>query len=160
LSTRVAGLLERYTVPSGRLCLEITESALMDDPALALEHLGQLSALGIKLSIDDYGVGQASLAYLKSLPVDELKLDRSFITSIDESPRNAAIVESTIMLSHALGLSVVAEGVETAAELHWLVEHGCDIAQGYYVSRPVPAHDLANWIRSFSQATPAVTLPG
>jgi diguanylate cyclase (GGDEF)-like protein len=155
LSTRVAALLERYGVPAGRLCLEITESALMDDPSLALEHLCQLAALGIKLSIDDYGVGQASLAYLKSLPVNELKLDRSFVTSIDESPRNAAIVESTIMLSHALGLSVVAEGVETPAELRWLAEHGCDVAQGYYISRPVPAQELATWIASYSPAAAA-----
>ncbi|HWJ94591.1 MAG TPA: EAL domain-containing protein, partial [Telluria sp.] len=113
LSECVRGLLERHGVAPNRLCLEITESALMDDPSLALEHLAQLAALGVKLSIDDYGVGQASLAYLKTLPVHELKLDRSFVTAIDQSPKNSAIVESTIMLSHALGLTVVAEGVET-----------------------------------------------
>jgi diguanylate cyclase (GGDEF)-like protein len=155
LGRRVRDLLERNKVPARRLCLEITESALMDDPALAHAHLDELAALGIKLSIDDYGVGQASLAYLKILPVDELKLDRSFITAITESPRNAAIVESTIMLSHALGLTVVAEGVETPAELHWLREHGCDVAQGYGIGRPMPAARLQAWLTEFAAGTTA-----
>jgi EAL domain-containing protein (putative c-di-GMP-specific phosphodiesterase class I) len=148
----VAALLRRHGVEASRLCLEITESALMDDPTLAMGHLGELAALGIKLSIDDYGVGQASLAYLKILPVDELKLDRSFITDIDREPRNAAIVQSTIMLSHALGLSVVAEGVETEAELAWLVAHGCDVAQGYFVSRPMGAEKVGDWIAGYAPA--------
>jgi len=155
LGRRVRDLLERYAVPARRLCLEITESALMDDPALAQAHLDELAGLGIKLSIDDYGVGQASLAYLKSLPVDELKLDRSFITAITESPRNAAIVESTIMLSHALGLTVVAEGVETPAELRWLREHGCDLAQGYVIGRPMTAAQLQDWLAAFALHTVA-----
>ena len=155
LGRRVRDLLEQYGVPARRLCLEITESALMDDPALAQAHLDELAGLGIKLSIDDYGVGQASLAYLKSLPVDELKLDRSFITAITESPRNAAIVESTIMLSHALGLTVVAEGVETPAELHWMREHGCDIAQGYGIARPMTAAQLQDWLADFALRTVA-----
>jgi diguanylate cyclase (GGDEF)-like protein len=155
LGRRVRDLLATYAVPARRLCLEITESALMDDPAQAQAHLDELAALGIKLSIDDYGVGQASLAYLKSLPVDELKLDRSFITAITESPRNAAIVESTIMLSHALGLTVVAEGVETPAELRWLREHGCDIAQGYGIARPMTAAQLQDWLAEFAARTTA-----
>jgi diguanylate cyclase (GGDEF)-like protein len=146
LPRRVKALLEFHRVPADRLCLEITESALMDDPALALAHLNALAALGVKLSIDDYGVGQASLAYLKSLPVNELKLDRSFVTAIADSPRNAAIVQSTIMLSHALGLSVVAEGVETQEELAWLRAHGCDVAQGYGIARPMMAADLPGWV--------------
>jgi diguanylate cyclase (GGDEF)-like protein len=146
LPGRVGALLTSHGVPAHRLCLEITESALMDEPALALAHLNQLAALGVKLSIDDYGVGQASLAYLKSLPVDELKLDRSFVTAIADSPRNAAIVQSTIMLSHALGLSVVAEGVETTEELDWLRAHGCDVAQGYRIAKPMAAEALAEWM--------------
>jgi diguanylate cyclase (GGDEF)-like protein len=160
LSVRIRDLLARYDVPTDRLCLEITESALMADPDLALAHLADLAALGIKLSIDDYGVGQASLAYLKSLPVNELKLDRSFITAITESPKNSAIVKSTIMLSHALGLTVVAEGVETPAELRWLIAHGCDVAQGYGISRPMPAQQLPQWIATFTPPAPALTLAG
>jgi diguanylate cyclase (GGDEF)-like protein len=158
LSVRVGELLARHGVPADRLCLEITESALMADPSLALAHLADLAALGIKLSIDDYGVGQASLAYLKILPVNELKLDRSFVTSIDTSPRNSAIVESTIMLSHALGLTVVAEGVETEAELRWLIAHGCDVVQGYGIARPMPAALLPAWIASFRMPEPALAL--
>jgi diguanylate cyclase (GGDEF)-like protein len=146
LPRRVKALLEFHGVPASNLCLEITESALMDEPALALAHLNALAALGVKLSIDDYGVGQASLAYLKSLPVNELKLDRSFVTAIADSPRNAAIVQSTIMLSHALGLSVVAEGVETPEELAWLRAHGCDVGQGYGIARPMMAADLPGWV--------------
>jgi diguanylate cyclase (GGDEF)-like protein len=158
LCARVRELLARHGVPAGRLCLEITESALMADPTMALAHLAELAALGVKLSIDDYGVGQASLAYLKLLPVNELKLDRSFITSIDTSPKNSAIVKSTIMLSHALGLTVVAEGVETPAELNWLAGNGCDIGQGYGISRPIPAHLLPGWIASYRM--PAAALAG
>jgi diguanylate cyclase (GGDEF)-like protein len=160
LGDRVRGLLERYGVPANRLCLEITESALMADPALALEHLAELAALGVKLSIDDYGVGQASLAYLKILPVNELKLDRSFITAIADSPKNSAIVKSTIMLSHALGLSVVAEGVETSSEMRWLLAHGCDVAQGYGIARPMPAEQVPGWIASFKPAAPPLSLAG
>jgi diguanylate cyclase (GGDEF)-like protein len=156
LSTRVRELLQRHGVPAARLCLEITESALMEDPSLALAHLAELAALGIKLSIDDYGVGQASLAYLKTLPVNELKLDRSFVTAIADSPKNSAIVESTIMLSHALGLSVVAEGVETEEELRWLIGHGCDVVQGYGIARPMPAHLLHEWVASFGAPVTAI----
>jgi diguanylate cyclase (GGDEF)-like protein len=148
LPRRVKALLEFHGVPAARLCLEITESALMDEPALALSHLNALAALGVKLSIDDYGVGQASLAYLKSLPVNELKLDRSFITAIADSPRNAAIVQSTIMLSHALGLSVVAEGVETEEELDWLRAHGCDVGQGYRIAKPLMAAELPAYAKN------------
>lgn len=146
----VERLLREHDVPSMRLCLEITESALMDDPASALARLAELADLGVKLSIDDYGVGQASLAYLKSLPVNELKLDRSFIDGIDASPRNAAIVRSTIMLSHALGLSVVAEGVETQAELDWLRANGCDVVQGYRIARPLDAALVHDWIAAWA----------
>jgi len=152
LPRRVKALLEFHGVPPARLCLEITESALMDEPALALSHLNSLASLGVKLSIDDYGVGQASLAYLKSLPVNELKLDRSFVTAITDSPRNAAIVQSTIMLSHALGLSVVAEGVETEEELAWLRANGCDVAQGYRIAKPIPAAELADWVAALGAA--------
>ncbi|MEN3293056.1 MAG: hypothetical protein V7642_2309 [Burkholderiales bacterium] len=155
LGAHIRTLLDRHNVSPGTLCLEITESALMDDPALALAHLTELAALGIKLSIDDYGVGQASLAYLKTLPVNELKIDRTFVTSIAGSPKNAAIVQSTIMLSHALGLTVVAEGAETPGDLSWLIENKCDAAQGYAIGHAIPAEDLPGWISGFGSRSAA-----
>jgi EAL domain-containing protein (putative c-di-GMP-specific phosphodiesterase class I) len=142
-------LLEQHQLPAGNLCLEITESALMHEPELTLTHLIELSSLGVNLSIDDYGAGQASLAYLKTLPVNELKIDRSFVTSVADSPKNAAIVRSTIVLSHALGLKVVAEGAETSGDLSWLESNGCDVAQGYGIARPMPADELPGWISAF-----------
>lgn len=148
-------LIELHGLPPDKLCLEITESALMEDPEQALENLSELAGLGLKLSIDDYGAGQASLAYLKTLPVHELKIDQMFIRHVTESSRDAAIVQSTILLSHALGLSVVAEGAETDGDLAWLRSNGCDIVQGYGIARPMPADRLPAWISGYKQPTPA-----
>ena len=145
----VRALLGLHRLAPERLCLEITESALMDEPELALAHLTELSRLGVKLSIDDYGSGQASLGYLKTLPVHELKIDQSFVTSVADSRKNAAIVHSTIVLSHELGLTVTAEGAETPDDLAWLARHGCDLAQGYGIARPMPSQDLPGWIAAF-----------
>jgi EAL domain-containing protein (putative c-di-GMP-specific phosphodiesterase class I) len=143
-------LIESHGLPAHALCLEITESALMEDPELALAHLGELAALGFKLSIDDYGVGQASLAYLKTLPVHELKIDQTFVRSVADSPRNAAIVRSTIVLCHALGLKVVAEGAESSNDLDWLVSNECDNAQGYAIARPMSADELPVWMANYN----------
>lgn len=154
LVTQIQGLLARFGLPPHQLCLEITESALMDEPELALKHLNELSAHGLKLSIDDYGSGQASLAYVKTLPVDELKIDRVFITDVDATPRNAAIVRSTILLCRELGLTVVAEGAQTAQELAWLTDNGCDVVQGYVVAKPMPLEALLPWVRDFQQTRP------
>ncbi|WP_051710350.1 putative bifunctional diguanylate cyclase/phosphodiesterase [Andreprevotia chitinilytica] len=143
---QVQHLVRAHRLPPESLCLEITESALMEDPALALAHLDDLADSGFKLSIDDYGAGQASLAYLKNLPVHELKIDQIFVTHLTTSPKDAAIVRSTIGLGHALGLKVVAEGAETNAELDWLRDAGCDIAQGYGIARPMPATQVAGWV--------------
>jgi EAL domain-containing protein (putative c-di-GMP-specific phosphodiesterase class I) len=118
----------------------------MEEPELALKHLNELSALNLKLSIDDYGTGQASLAYLKTLPVNELKIDRAFVTDIAQSRKNAAIVRSTILLCHELGLSVVAEGAETTTEVEWLHQNGCDMVQGYIVSKPMPRDRFVEWM--------------
>lgn len=142
----VRDLLTKYDLAPNHLCLEITESTLMEEPELALKHLNELSELGVKLSIDDYGSGQASLAYLKILPVNELKIDRAFITDIAETPKNAAIVRSTILLCHELGLSVVAEGAETAEEFTWLQENNSDMVQGYVVAKPMPLDIFLNWL--------------
>lgn len=149
LVDHVRELIDLHSLPADSLCLEITESALMGDPALALKHLNELAALGLKLSIDDYGTGQASLAYLKTLPVHELKIDQTFVRSVADSPKNAAIVRSTIMLCHALGLTVVAEGAETIDDLAWLTSNECDIAQGYGIARPMSADTLPNWIATY-----------
>ncbi|MDD4942046.1 MAG: EAL domain-containing protein [Rhodoferax sp.] len=146
----VAQMLAESGLPPAQLCLEITESALMDQPDLALQHLHELSKLGLKLSIDDYGTGQSSLAYVKTLPVNELKIDRAFVTAVDVTPKNAAIVRSTLLLCQELGLSVVAEGAETAEELAWLVNNHCDLVQGYVVARPMPLPEFLAWVEKFN----------
>lgn len=146
LVSEVGRLLAESRLQARRLCLEITESALMDDPELALRHLHELAALGLKLSIDDYGTGQASLAYVKTLPVHELKIDRAFVDGVDGNAKNAAIVRSTLLLCRELGLTVVAEGAETAAEIAWLRANACDLVQGYGVARPMPLADFVAWI--------------
>jgi diguanylate cyclase (GGDEF)-like protein len=152
LIDRVIFLLGREQLPPASLCLEITESALMEEPDRALRHLDRLAAHGIKLSIDDYGSGQASLAYLKDLPVHELKIDRVFVTNVDTTPKNAAIVRSTALLCRELDLSVVAEGAERAEEVEWLTNNGCDLVQGYVVAKPMPADEFANWVGRFNSA--------
>ncbi|CAJ1864154.1 hypothetical protein OPFLODJI_03043 [Aeromonas hydrophila] len=146
LVPKVIKSLQENTLPAQLLCLEVTESALMDDPDIALQHLKELASLGVKLSIDDYGSGQASLAYVKNLPVHELKIDRIFVSGVDQHFRNAAIVRSTILLCQELGLSVVAEGAETQEELAWLRANHCDTVQGYVVAKPMPAEEFAGWV--------------
>ncbi len=136
-------------VPPPALCLEITESAIMDDPQRALQTLEQLHALGFKLSIDDFGTGYSSLAYLKQLSVDELKIDRSFVMNMERDIDDAKIVRSTVELAHNLGLSVVAEGLETAKQWTLLQTLGCDQGQGYFLSRPMPAEKFADWLRDW-----------
>jgi len=154
LPTRLEAILQRHAVEAEVFCLEITESAIMDDPQRALATLEKLSARGFKLSIDDFGTGYSSLAYLKRLPVDELKIDKSFVMNMQEDDDDAKIVRSTIDLAHNLGLSVVAEGVENGAILERLRSLQCDEAQGYYLSKPMPAELLADWCRR-RQATTA-----
>ncbi|MCU1599452.1 MAG: putative Diguanylate cyclase/phosphodiesterase [Frankiales bacterium] len=145
----VSDALTRHAVPAGLLTLEITEGTVMSDPAVGLELLQQLSALGVRLSVDDFGTGYSSLSYLKRLPVDEVKIDRSFVMSMTSDHDDAAIVGSIVRLAHDLGLSVVAEGVETADAWLALRELGCDVAQGYFQSRPVPAEALAVFERAW-----------
>jgi diguanylate cyclase (GGDEF)-like protein len=143
LAPEVARLLKMHDVPADALELEITESVLMSDPECARTVLESLQRLGLRIAIDDYGTGYSSLAYLRDLPVDELKIDRTFVARVTSDPRSAAIVRSTVELGHALGFEVVAEGVEDAATLDVLLESGCDLAQGYLFSRPVPADVFA-----------------
>jgi diguanylate cyclase (GGDEF)-like protein len=145
---RIRDMLVRHRVPARLLRLEVTETAVMANPALALETLTGLHDLGIRLSIDDYGTGYSSMAYLRRLPVDELKVDRSFVLNMTSSDNDAILVRSAIDLGHNLGLSVVAEGVEGADHVTALRELGCDIAQGYHFARPMPPADLAEWLNS------------
>jgi diguanylate cyclase (GGDEF)-like protein len=146
LPKAVGELLARWEVPAGLLELEITESTILADPVRAMQILSRLDEMGVRLSIDDFGTGYSSLAYLNRLPVDELKIDKSFILGMDESENDEVIVRSTIDLGRNLGLRVVAEGVESRQAWSRLAQLGCNVAQGYYLSRPVPAEQLTQWL--------------
>ena len=150
--TQVAELLERCSVEPGLLEFEITESAMLLDPRRTKLILERLSGMGIRLSIDDFGTGYSSLAYLKRLPVSEIKVDRSFVMNMDDDEDDATIVRSTIDLGRNLGLDVVAEGVESQEVWDRLKTLGCTAAQGYYLSRPVPPSALRDWLLKYSQA--------
>ena len=146
LPIRVGQLLARYQVPAEQLIFEITESGVMVNPTLALQVLHDLHDLGISLSVDDFGTGYSSLTQLKRMPVQELKIDQSFIRDLDDASEDAVIVRSTIEMSHSLGLKVVAEGVELACSLRLLEHWQCDVAQGYLISRPLPAEAFEAWL--------------
>jgi EAL domain-containing protein (putative c-di-GMP-specific phosphodiesterase class I) len=150
---RVRRIVAEEDVPAEFIVLELTESAVMSDHRRGLEVLNELSAIGFRLSIDDFGTGYSSLSYLQRLPVDELKIDRSFVKTLNDDQVNRSIIRSTVDLGHNLGLSVVAEGVEDEATLKALTELGCDVAQGYYLSRPLPAAALVAWLESRKAAT-------
>ncbi len=152
LPETVANLLATWQVPSARLMVEITENGLMAEPARALQTVIGLRAMGIRIAIDDFGTGYSSLAYLKRLPVDELKIDRSFVRELAEDQDDLAIVRSTISLGHDLGLRIVAEGVEDAATLSLLQELGCDIGQGYHISRPLTPQVLVERFHTLATA--------
>ena len=142
LADRVLGRLAAHDLPARLLRLEITESALLAEPARAREVLCRLHAAGVGISIDDFGTGYSSMGHLKHLPVDELKVDRSYVADMSTSPEDAALVRSVIDLGHELGMTVVAEGVEDAATLEALTDLQCDVAQGYLFSGPRPAAEL------------------
>ncbi len=142
----IGALLTQHGVPAALICLEITESGFMEDPAHAQRVLGRLAAIGLRLSIDDYGTGYSSLSYIMKLPVNELKIDRAFVSNMSEDADMMTIVRSTIELGHNLGLKVVAEGIEDPKGYALLRSLGCDVAQGYYISPPMPAEALPEWI--------------
>lgn len=142
---RLSSIMQENDVSPAAFCLEITESAIMDDPQRAEATLYKLSEQGFKLSIDDFGTGFSSLAYLKRLPVNELKIDKSFVMAMDKDESDAKIVKSTIDLAHNLGLSVVAEGVENEVLLDKLRELLCDEAQGYFIAKPMPFDEFVEW---------------
>jgi len=156
LLERIADLLSDHDVPPRRLQLEVTESAVFTDPARAAEILDRLNDLGVGVSIDDFGTGYSSLTSLRELPVSEIKIDKSFVigmkgngspdqANVRSTSNNRAIVRSTSDLGHNLGLRVVAEGVEDEAAIELLRSYGCDLAQGYYIARPMAAEAFVAW---------------
>ena len=149
LPAKIMAVLEQHGAGPEAFSLEITESAIMDDPQRALQTLEQLSRLGFRLSIDDFGTGYSSLAYLKRLPVDELKIDRSFVMAMERDLDDARIVRSTIELAHNLGLSVVAEGLETLRTWKLLAALGCDEGQGFFIARPMPETQFVEWLEAW-----------
>jgi EAL domain-containing protein (putative c-di-GMP-specific phosphodiesterase class I) len=152
LVEEVDRLLRRHGVPASRLTLEVTESAVMADPARAVALLHGLRDLGVRLSVDDFGTGYSSLSYLKRLPVQEVKIDRSFVTTLGTDAEDLPIVRAIVDLGRHMGLEVVAEGVEDATTLDLLGSIGCDLAQGWHVSRPMPLDGLLPWLGRASDA--------
>jgi EAL domain-containing protein (putative c-di-GMP-specific phosphodiesterase class I) len=148
----VSQAIQRHGIQAGDLELEITESVVMKDPEVAIQKLQALRNLGVSLAIDDFGTGYSSLAYLKLLPVDLLKIDRSFVKDIETDKNDAAICASILALAHSLGLKVVAEGVETTAQRDFLHAHHCDYLQGYLFAKPEPG---AQCLARLSRMLPA-----
>ena len=152
LAEQIGRSLASHRLDPGSLLLEITETGVMLDPDQVIETLDELSCMGLKLTIDDFGTGHSSLAYLKRLPVHSLKVDKSFVTDMETDEDNASIVLATIDLAHSLGLAVTAEGVETRSVFEMLWEMGCDCYQGYYVSEPLEMNDIARWLENSDMA--------
>lgn len=143
---QVIQTLQALEVPAERLIIEVTETALLTDPARAAGVLKELAAAGVKISLDDFGRGQTSLGYLSALPINELKIDKSFVLDMLQNPAHAAIVRSIVDLGHNLGLRVVGEGIETDEVLTILRQSGCDVAQGFLLARPMPVEALVRWL--------------
>ena len=148
LPERIGSYLQQYQVRPAQIVIEITEGQIMQNPERVVEVLSHLGVMGLSLSIDDFGTGQASLTYLKELPVEKLKIDQSFVRDIVSNPDDQLIVRATIELAHTLDLKVVAEGVETLAVCELLAEMSCDHVQGYYISRPLEADQVTNWLET------------
>ena len=151
LCDNISRLLSQQQLPAAALALEITESAIMQDADTVIQQLSQLKALGITLAIDDFGTGQSSLAYLKQLPVHEVKIDRVFVKDIEHNSNDALIVAATTQLAHSLGFSVTAEGLEQRAGLAQLLQCQCDTVQGYYFSKPLQAGQFSLWLEQFNR---------
>jgi EAL domain-containing protein (putative c-di-GMP-specific phosphodiesterase class I) len=141
----IADLLTTHGLPSQALELELTESTLLETGAQTAEVLQALKQLGVGLAIDDFGTGYSSLGYLKRLPITALKIDQSFVHDLVTDPDDRTLARTIVALGHGLGLKVVAEGVETEQQQHILLEQGCDLAQGYLFSRPLPAEEFTRW---------------
>ncbi|HUP92267.1 MAG TPA: EAL domain-containing response regulator [Solimonas sp.] len=159
LGDHVAGLGREYLVDAGRLVLELTESSTMLDPTASLALLTRLRVRGYELSIDDFGTGYSSMVQLVRLPFSEMKVDKSFVMTAAQSEESRTVIRSIVDLGHSLGLRVIAEGVEDAGTLAYLRDVGCDLAQGYYISRPMPGSAVAAWIESWQARLQPATAP-
>ena len=144
----VTEALQATGLPAQHLTVELTESILMGNTADVMDQLAQLAALGVALSLDDFGTGYSSMAYLKQMPLAELKVDRSFVRGLPTERASVAIMSAVIALAHGLGLSVIAEGVETIEQLEFLQSKNCDLYQGYLFSKPVPAEQFLEMLRA------------
>ena len=153
LPEQIKNLLDINQVPATALALEVTESAVMQDTSKVIANLNTLRAMAINLAIDDFGTGQSSLAYLKQLPVNEIKIDRAFVKDIETNTNDALIVNATVKLAHGLGFKVTAEGLENQAGLSFLKASGCDTVQGYFFSKPLAANDFSKWLTNFAATT-------
>jgi EAL domain-containing protein (putative c-di-GMP-specific phosphodiesterase class I) len=142
--------VKNHDVATTQITIELTERDIAENESLVVTRLSHLKSLGFVISVDDYGIGQSSLAKLKSLPVDELKIDKTFILALDQCQKDQDIVSSTIFLGHKLGMSVVAEGVENKESLALLKDFKCDYAQGYYLSKPVTAEKFIEWYETYA----------
>lgn len=142
----IENLLTQFKIPPQNLTLEITESSMIDKQELSIKKISEIKNIGCKVSVDDFGTGYASLTYLKSLPIEEVKIDKSFITELIVNNEDRMIVNSSITMCHNLGLSVVAEGIEDKKTYQFLQENHCDIAQGYYIAKPMPIEELEKWL--------------
>ena len=146
LPDKISGLLSKWSIPARHLILEITEGVMIKDPAHVIKILKELRAIGVKLSLDDFGSGYSSLSHLSKLPINELKIDRALVTDIEKNRKNSKIVEATIALAKSLGLSVVAEGVESLIACSKLANFKCDTVQGFYFSKPVNQNEFSDWL--------------
>jgi diguanylate cyclase len=158
LDSRIATMLTRHQLPPALLTLELTESGFIEDPTRALRMLDAIAALGVNLSIDDFGTGYSSISHLARMPVHEVKIDRSFVQSLEADPEFAPVVRSAIDMGHGLGLKVVAEGIETEEAAVRFRDFGCDIAQGYLYAKPMPLAALDAWLEG-KERVPVIAVP-
>jgi len=156
LENVIARAAAEHDVSASQLTVEVTETDVMTDPALASRTLAGIKKLGVRVAMDDFGTGYSSLGYLNQLPLDEVKIDRSFISRLMRDPQTSAIVRAAVDLSHALGLDAVAEGVEDAAMMERLTTLGCDRVQGYFIARPMPADAVLPWLQRYVPIAPSV----
>ncbi|WP_022962829.1 GGDEF domain-containing phosphodiesterase [Halopseudomonas pelagia] len=153
LSKLVTKLIQRYQLPAYSLELEVTETGLMEDISAAANHLSNLKKAGVLIAIDDFGTGYSSLSYLRGLPLDKIKIDKSFVLDVLVDEDDATIVRAIIQLGRSLNMQVIAEGVESAAQEAYIIDQGCSEGQGYYYSRPLSAPALADWLRNYNTRT-------